>query len=264
MKILKRLVMPVFVGLLLTGCVEYNVQVTVNPDGTGTVKETVLFGKSIIDMLNAFAAWGGDDGEDIEIYNEDELRDQARTFGEGVKFVKGEELSEGGREGYTAHYKFSDITKIRIDQDPEAKIPSDMSSGDDEEEPITFNFNKGSYSTLTVNLPGEFDPEDFDTDIDNDDMKSEEAEELMDMLRDLRIDVKLKINGKINDTNASFVSGSDITLMRFDMGEIIDNPEQFEALKHRKPKNKEEMKELMDEIPGLEVELENPVTVKFK
>ena len=264
MKKLTRLAAALFVGIFLTGCVEYDVQVTANPDGTGTVKETVLFGKSMIEMLNAFAAWGGEGADDLEIYNEGELKDQARSFGEGVKFVKGEEITDGGRQGYTAHYKFSDITKLRIDQDPEARIPSDFSQGDDDEEPITFNFSKGSYSTLTVNLPGEFDPEDFDTNFDDEEMKSEEGEELLEMLRDLRVNVKLKINGKISDTNASFVNGSNITLMRFDMGEIIDNPKQFEALKNRKPKNKEEMKELMDAIPGLEVELENPVKVKFK
>lgn len=262
MKMLKRFSVLVLVSLLLTSCVEYNVKVKVNPDGSGTVKETVLMGKAMVSMLNALAAWG-EDTEKIEFYNEDDLIKQARSMGKGVKFVKGEKLSKKGREGYEAVFKFDDITELRIDQEPNSKLPSEMNGEMSDDDPITFGFTKGNYSTLTINMPGEFEPEDFDMGYEEEE-ETEEFEELKDMLKDLRILIEVEVNGDINSTNATFTDGSTVTLMQFDMGEILDDPTKFEYLKNKKPQTKEEVKELIEEIPGLKVELENKVTVKFK
>lgn len=263
MKLLKRFMLPLIAVFLLSGCIEYNIKVKVNPDGSGVVKETVILGKGMVEMLNAFAAWGGEDAEEIDIYDEDELRRQANEYGEGVKFVEGKKVSDKGREGYTAIYKFNDITKLRIDQDPDKKIPADFSEGEvDDDDPITFGFSKGIFSTLTIDIPGEFEADDFD--LEDEDMEAEEMEELEDMLRDLRINICVEINGSIAETNATYIDDEEITLMQFDMGKILDNPAQYEYLKKQKPRTKEEVKELLDKIPGLKIELENKVKVKFK
>lgn len=264
MKKLKSTLLFLFTAIFITGCIEYNVKVKVNPDGSGSVRETVIMGKGLIDMLNAFAEWD-EDSEKFELYDEEELREQAFQFGEGVEFVEGKEIKDKGREGYTAIYRFADITKLRIEDNPDKKMSSDLLMEDTEEEqPITFNFKKGDYSTLTINLADEFEPEDFNFDLDDEDAEIEDEEAFKNMLKDLRISIRIDINGDIIQTNASYVDDTEITLMEFDMGEILDDPKQFEYLKNKKPQTKEEAKELLEEIPGLKVEFETKVNIKFK
>ncbi|MFC2134008.1 hypothetical protein ACFLR4_00095 [Bacteroidota bacterium] len=264
MKKLKSILLFSLVSIFITGCIEYNVKVKVNPNGSGTVRETVILGSALVDILNAFADWD-DEGEELDLYNEDELKQQAYEYGEGVEFVEGKRINDKGREGYTATYRFNDITKVRIEDDPDKKVPSDFSMEEvEEEQPITFGFNEGDFSTITINLPDEFDPEDFNFDFDEENVEIEDREEFEDMLKDLRISIKIEVNGYILETNAAYVDDSEITLMEFDMGEILDDPEKFDYLKNKKPQTKEEAKELLEEILGLKVELETKVDIKFK
>lgn len=264
MSLLRKMILPLLAVVLLTGCVEYDVKVKVNQDGSGTIHEKVVFGKGMMNMLNAFAAWGGDDA-DLDLYDKRELKKQARSFGKGVKYVKSKRITDNGREGYYAVYDFNDVTRLRIDQDPENKMPSSFASDDNDRDdgPITFDFKEGNYSTLYINIPGEFDPEDFDMDMDDDDMDTDELEEFEGMLRDLSVNITVEVDGYIEKTNASFYDDSEITLIHFDMDQIMDDPDQFDYLKNYHPDTKEDVIELMDDFPGLQMELENKVKVVF-
>lgn len=264
MKKLKSILLFAIVSIFITGCIEYNVKVKVNPDGSGTVRETVVLGKGLVEMLNAFAEWD-EDGEEFDLYNEDDLRKQEYHYGEGVKFVEGKKINDKGREGYTATYRFNDIRKLKIEDDPDKKVPSDFSMEEAaEEQPITFSFSEGDYSTLTIHLADDFEPGDFSFGQDEEDADIENKEVFEDMLEDLRISIKIEVNGDILETNAAYVNDSEITLMEFDMGKILDDPEQFEYLKNKNPQTKDEAKELVEEIPGLKVELETQIDIKFK
>ncbi len=264
MKIIMKWILLILIGTLITACIEYNIKIKVNTDGSGTVNETVLLSKSLVSMFNEFAALGNESEgkETVDLFNENELIEQAKKMGEGVKFVEGEKIFDRGREGYTALYEFSDVKKLKIDQDPDKKVPADFSTGENNEEQITFNFSKGSQPTLTINLPGDFDPKDYS--FDEKETETGEFEEIKEMLKDLRILIQVEVNGEIIETNATYRVGSELTLMQFDMGKILDNTKEFEFLKNQKVNSKQDLRELLDKIHGVKIELENKVKVKFK
>ena len=41
----------------------------------------------------------------MELFDEEELKQQAAEMGKGVEYIRGEKIEEGGREGYYAVFK---------------------------------------------------------------------------------------------------------------------------------------------------------------
>ena len=44
---------------------------------------------------------------------------------------------------------------------------------------------------------------------------------------------------------------------------MMKNKEGFEEFKKNEPKNIEEMKKYLEKLPGLKIEVEKPITIKF-
>ena len=76
--------------------------------------------------------------------------------------------------------------------------------------------------------------------------------------------ISLEFNGEIVETNASFVDGSKVTMLDIDFSEILKNKESLELFKKNPPDNLDEMKAIVENIPGMKVEFQKPVIVKFK
>src|SRR5690554_4139896 len=166
--------------VLLTGCIEYTSTVKLNTDGSGTVEETVLLSNVVKEMMASFAQ-GFSDSSDadtgFELFDEKELKQQAAQMGEGVTYLKGEKIRLNGKEGYKALYKFNDITKLKLSDNPSNKIPGDdmmMQEQTADENYITFNFTKGMPAVLEIIFPQEIeDAYDNDIDIGNEETMTE-------------------------------------------------------------------------------------------
>ena len=76
---------------------------------------------------------------------------------------------------------------------------------------------------------------------------------------------KLHFNFKdgIDETDASFVDGSDVTLMQVDFSEIIKNKDVMKNLQNAKPKTMEEFKEAVGDLEGIKIEFKEQVTIRF-
>ena len=72
-----------------------------------------------------------------------------------------------------------------------------------------------------------------------------------------------QVAGEILDTNATHRQGSRVTLMEFDFGEILSNAEALQAMAVNKPGSVADMKEIMQLIPGLRMEIEPEVAVSI-
>jgi hypothetical protein len=76
--------------------------------------------------------------------------------------------------------------------------------------------------------------------------------------------ISLEFNGEIVETNASYVDDSKVTMLDIDFSEILKNKESLELFKKNPPDNLDEMKAIVENIPGMKVEFKKPVIVKFK
>jgi hypothetical protein len=79
----------------------------------------------------------------------------------------------------------------------------------------------------------------------------------------MSITVKIGVDGDIVNTNASYVDGSEITMLYMDLSEMMKNKESFKEFTNRQPGSVEEMKEFLDNFPSMKLEIEKPVKIKF-
>ena len=268
-KFLASIVVSVF---LVSACLDVDMKIKVKPDGSGTIEEHVLLSNDVVDMLSSFGEVDSEGNkETFEIYNEEELRSKAIEIGEGAKFIGGEKISADGKQGYRAVYEFPDITKIRVNQSPDSKLPEgtvDDGESDENGEFITFNFSKGNPAILKINLPGMEEPEAKGGDeeqIESDSLNSGGMEEMfIEMMKDFRMNMEVEIEGDIVETNAAFRDGSKITLLLMDFKKLFEMPEKLKEFKKLKPNSYKKAEKFFHDIPGFKIELKETVNVKLK
>ncbi|NIR14348.1 MAG: hypothetical protein GWN86_10540, partial [Desulfobacterales bacterium] len=143
--------------LALAGCFQMDMLIKVNPDGSGTIEQTVLMKDDFIEQMksmNQAFTPEGEEPEEFSLLNEEELKQSASTLGKGVKYVKATPIKKPGFEGYTAIYSYKDINDLNIDQNPGGEMPGNEAQ-EKSPEFITFKFKKGKTSELTINMPEE-------------------------------------------------------------------------------------------------------------
>ena len=268
-------------SLALTGCIRVETILFINKDGSGTITEKVMVSKTFVEMLKSFRGAFEEEGksEPFSLLDEDRLREDASSYGEGVTYRSSSSADSKDWEGYTVTYSFADVTKIRMTMDQDEKVDTGMPSGDpfggeepeevteEEEEFYYFGFEGGSNPVLTINRKeAAKDESEADvTESENEDPSMGDMnEEVLKMFDGMGFKMAIVVDGKITETNASFSDKSTVTLLDMDFSEMMKNKEAFVEMTKAKPETAEEMKAFMDRLPGMKVELEQPVTVRFK
>lgn len=250
--------------LLFTGCLDMETIVHVKSDGSGTVEQTFLMQKDILQMIQSMNPEGE---EDFSLLDREELRENAEGMGEGVEFVSADPYERDEFTGYKAIYSFTDVSNLRINQNPGANMP-DTGMEEDEavREMITFSFNKGNPSTLVISLPrteeSKTEPEEGTEDA-GEMPDTSEMESMMKMYEKMKISMRVELDGKIRKTNATHRDGSTVTLMEMDFGKIFSDEKTFKKLARTNPDTLEDLKEIVDEVPGIKVEMNEKVEVAF-
>ena len=253
------------------GCIETTTLVRVNKDGSGEVEETFLMGTEILQMLMDFGE-PQEEGADADfgLLDKEKLAKRAHDMGEGVSLKSAEKISTEKSQGYKAVYSFSDINKLRVNQNPGENVPSDDQGGDPpKRELITFEFKKGSGgkpASLTIINP-QREPEEEQKEAGAE-AAGDEAEGMLEMFKqifqDMKINVAVEVAGKIKETNATYQDGSTIVLMELDFSKIVQDEEAFKKLALSETESLEKTKEIIKDIPGIRVELQDRIEVKFK
>lgn len=269
-KTITKFVLFLLTAVLFTGCLEVNTTIHLNKDGSGTLEESVLMSSQVIEMISAFAASFDSTGTDtasFSLFKEDQLIADTAKYGSGVSYVSGKEVKQDGKEGYNVVYAFKNINDLRVNQNPNSKI--DMEGVEFEEDSahefLHFDFNPGTPSELTIKLPSMND-QDVSNEAPSQDTASANTEgmdELLKLMKGMRIVLTLDVNGNIKQTNASYVNGSSITLFDINFDDLLENPEKLKMFKQQNPKNLEEIKKIVENLPGVKVELNNPINIKF-
>jgi len=271
-KIFTTSIMLIISTVLFTGCLEVNTTIHLNKDGSGTLEESVLMSSEVLQMISAFASSFDStkaDSNKFSLFKEDELRADTSKYGSGIKYITGKEIKENGKEGYRAIYSFTDINKLQINQNPNSKIEMEgvEFEKDTSNEFLDFSFVPGETSRLTIKSPLNRAKDVSNEEVPTNDTTSadfKEMDEFLKLMKDMHISLKLDINGKITETTASYVEGSEITLFDINFNGLFDNPEKLKKFKTENPRNIEEIKEIMKDIPGIKVELNNEVNVTFE
>jgi hypothetical protein len=272
MKNLRTMLIYASLTLLLVGCLQVETKINVAKDGSGTINEKVLLSRTFVNMMKEFAQAFQDSAstEEFSFFKEDEIIADAKDYGEEVKYVSHELISDSNWEGFEVVYSFNDITKIKIQPDPGSKVGMGDEEGEAtaDKEYYFFKFKKGDVSELIIDRPpielNSESGENKDTAKTSEQNDEEMGEEFLKMMEGMKINIAVQVDGNIASTNASYVDGSNITLFQMDFGEMMKDKESFKEFKNKEPKNIEEMKEFLEKFPGMKIEVEKPISVKFK
>ena len=262
---------------LLSGCIEVNTTIKINADGSGTVEERVLMSGEIINMIKEFSSSFDSSGtaEEFTLFNETELKDKAVEMGKGVQYISGSKITEDGKEGYKAVYSFKDINTLRLDQNPTSLIHESpgMEMAMEEKEYIAFSFIKGIPSEVIINMPvseGEDEMEEefaeadsIEVEVDSIDADTTGLSEVKYIMKDLSLSLMIQVDGAISSTNATYVEGSNVTIFSINFLELLKNAEKFKQIEKSIPQNFQQVKDILKGIPGIRIEVNNPVSIKF-
>ncbi len=271
MKNIKLILLTIFTTISFYGCLQVDTKVNLNQDGSGTIEETVLIKSAVLNMMKDFAmSFDSTKSEEFNIFKEDELISKAQNFGEGVKYLSGEKVTIKGYEGYKAIYAFEDISKVVINPSPDDKLPfNDQPVEEKSKDNLKFKFKKGNPSTLVINFPKpELDKQsesETEENKESEDSLSNNAEldKLVEMFDGMKMKLSIDFNKNIEETDASFVNGSEVTLMQIDFSELLKDKDILKSLQSIKPETMEEVNEIIGNIPGIKIETKEKVTIKF-
>jgi hypothetical protein len=261
--------------LLLGGCIDMTTVVHVAPDGSGVVEERVLMKKEVAQMMQSMGQAMGEEGKSAEspLLDREELAKSAKAMGPGVELVSAEPLETEKGLGYVAKYSFKDINQLQLNQNPSKKAPSEGESPTEEkDEPIRFVFEPGNEPVLIIHTPqddekkaeAEGEAEESAAAEEKDEAEAQMAMMMMQQMFDgLRIKIQVETETEILETNASFRDGNTVTLMSMDFGKLLADPEKFKAFADSGADSVEAAKKMMQDIPGIEVDLNPEIRIKM-
>ena len=254
-----RLVLAASFALFLTGCFQMEQLITVQTDGSGTILVTAVLDAATIQQMAEMAkAAGGDAKSPLdEMMDATKAKEGAKKFGDGVKFEKMEKIRNATGEGAAVTYSFTDVTKLKVDFDPQS-----MSGGVGEgeaKEPLTFDFTKGSPAKLTIKATrkppsGDKTPDDPDADA--------QLAMAARMFQGAKITVAVVVGGTITETDAAHHDTTRVTLAELPFDEVMKDPTVFKAL--NKAGSWEEACQVLKTINGVKVEPKATVNVQFQ
>lgn len=263
-----RFPLVVCLTVLLTGCINSSTLVKVKPDGSGTIEQILLVNPQALKGLLAGMGGGAQmkEGASPSVFNEADFKRTAERM--GVKPVSLTPMKENGFEGAKAVFAFDDITKVRVDQDPQ--MGSMASSSTPKESPIHFAFaRQGNTSVLTVT----FDEKKAAGATADMQQKAPSIEsidpQMMQMIKTMfegfKVAVNLEVDGQIVKTNADYVNGSRVTLLEIEMAGLFEDQEKLKALQSKIGPGAtiSEIKPYLKDVKG--VKINNPtVTIEYR
>ena len=269
---------PAAALFFLSGCFQVSEVMHLNPDGSGTVEETVLLSKKFFagmnDMIGGLTGEGSAKPEPLDLFDPAKLKEQAGAMGEGVTYQSGKKLETADFTGYTAVYAFKDInTLILSQQGPALGTPTGEGQ---QARMVSFHFTKScqnSPATLTIEQPAGEKPlaespakeaPPAATSASTGTAADEEAAKLVKLFMGMKFVLAIDINGDIVSTNATYRDGNRLTLVEFDMEKLGGSAADMEKLSRIKPGGSlDDVKEALKDIPGMKVDMNEKLNVVF-
>lgn len=259
----------VVVSLALAGCFQSSTLVKLNPDGSGTVEQTLTMNAQTLAQLSSLQAMGNSkDGasakaESTEPFSEADAKAQAAKMGEGVTFVSSQKIQNGQFSGRKAIYAFKDVRKLALE---EVNAPASGTSGmttKSDDPPMTFTFKQlpNGDGLLTIDNAAARKGSGLPGGSGDGDANNPQAMQMMKMfLQGLKVDVAVQV-GRIVKTNIPYVQGSTATLLSMDFDQLLADPTAFDRI--QKAKTPDETRAALKTVKGIEVNLDPQLTLEF-
>ena len=259
---------------MLSSCFEFKTEITVNKDGSGTITEEIIIGEQALSMMEMAAQQSeGKTHLFADMQNEEKLKQKATEYGEGVTFVKSEEIKmDDGGKGTRVTYKFSDINKVSLSLDSGVTQLTNMKPGAKSEESseevmkakTSFSYTDGK---LTISLPQtEEKASETESNGDGQTFNADDPQTAMvlGLMQGMKISVNIKLAGGIAETNATYYEDDLITLFGIDFDEVMKNPDSLKILNGMNGENPEAFTEALEKLEGNKAETKKTVTATFK
>jgi len=259
-------------ALVLPGCLEYETEITLNKDGSGTITEEMVMGAQMIGMMEMTAAQGGQQSNPLtEMKDKEKLNEKAKSYGEGVTFSKTEDISRNdGGKGVRVTYNFTDINKVTFSPSSGMNQLGSLKPGSKIEEQAkdaqaTFAYAEGK---LTINLPQPDETADADGEKKEGGRKFDPNDPQMammaEMMRGMKMSGKVTLADGIAETNATHHAENTITLFEIDFDEMMKDPAALQALGSIDRNNPASAAKALKKVKGAKAESQKEVTATVK
>ncbi len=235
--VLYRLAPVAVAALLTTGCISSTTLIKVQPDGSGTVEQTMMANLQAMKMMMSSLGGEQTSSSSSGMASEADLKRAAERMGKGVRVVSTEPVKAGGFEGAKAIFAFDDINELRIDQDPGAGSGM-MPSTEQKTSPVRFAMTRqpGGSSVLTVTID---EPSVSPTAAGEDAggmmppgglADPQMLQMIKSMFEGFRVSIDLEVAGTLLKTNADHVAGPRVTLLEMDLGALFEDEAALKAM----------------------------------
>ena len=255
---------PLFAALLavaLSGCFHVSSVISVRPDGSATVRDSVAFSG----FLALAMAEARESGEDPGLFDRDQAQARARALGADVRLERFE-LTDAG---YVAVYAAPDVRAVRYSApDLEGGSADDDPAGSDPDVDLRFLFETGDPATLRVLVqkPPPVKREGAARDAGEADDFSD-VEDLLSGLGptfgDARMVVSLRVEGEVVEATADYADGSEVTLFDLPFSALFENAEVLAQIGQDAPSSAAAY-EALDGIEGVRIQKPGTVRVRFR
>jgi hypothetical protein len=232
------------VAALSGGCFRSETVIRVKADGTGIIEQTNLANKEMLGMAAGMAKQAvQQSGTDVskapsldnigDLFDEAKIREQASSFGLGVRYVSSAPLTEGGLTGVKATFAFDDVRLLNLNNRQGSATPTPQ---------LRFELDRAEAggSTLRVRLPegrpaAADAPPEAPAAAPRPDLPPEALAMVRNMFKGATINVAVEVDGAIVTTDGPKRDGSRVTIFSVDLEQLLSDPSKFSALQAMKP-----------------------------
>lgn len=269
----------VLLAVATTGCFRSDTVIHVKADGTGTIEQTNVVNKQMLGMAAGMAKQAANEaGADAskapsldnigDLFDEAKIREQASTFGEGVRYVSSEPMTQDGLTGVKAVFAFDDVRLLNLNN-------SGSSTGGGALPKLRFDLQKApdGASTLSIRLPegarAAATPDPAATTAPPAPPRQEIPPEALAMVRNMfkgaRLSVGVEVEGAIVTTDAPAREGSRVTVFGLDVEQVLSDPAKFAALQGMKPgADFATVRKALEGVPGVVMPATPTVSIQFR
>jgi hypothetical protein len=268
------IVLVAAVAALSAGCFQSDTVIRVKADGTGTIEQTNLANKEMLGMAAGMArqavAQSGTDASKTpsldnigDLFDEAKIREQASSFGLGVRYVSSEPLTENGLTGVKATFAFDDVRLLNLNNRQGAATPTPQ---------LRFELDRAEAggSTLRIRLPdGGRSADDAPPAAPPIAQRPELPPEALAMVRNMfkgaKINVAVEVDGAIVTTDGPKRDGSRVTIFGLDFEQLLSDPAKFTALQGMRPgADFTTARKSLEGVPGVILPDTPTVTIEFR
>jgi hypothetical protein len=267
-------------ALASAACFSSETVIRVKADGSGTIEQVNLANKELIGMAagmakNAVRNAGSDPATTPnldnlgDLFDDAKIREQAATWGEGVRYVSSEPISRDGLSGARAIFAFDDIRLLTTSNGregaagppgPRLRFDLQRAAGADGTSIVHIRLPQGRARAADAPpsdaAPAAPAPQD---------VPPEALAMVRGMFKGARLSIAVEVDGAIVSTDAPRRDGSRATIFALDFDQLLSDPSKLAAMQRIKPGTDfATAQEALRGVPGVVFPDSPTVSIEFK